>query len=269
MGSGTDVAIEAADVTLMRSDLRGVVTAVRALAADHADHQGEPRWAFGYNLVLVPVAAGVLYPIWGMLLVADPGGAGHGLVFRVGGRQQPPAQAGSRRRPEKGSMIGSPFLEGRDRYERAMEGWVDNTHDDAFTHTVRSWTIVPGVESAPAAPPPRATRCGPRARARSRGRGPRPRRTSALAGARMVGGLHQAPDGGGRSGTGLRFLVDAGIEVARLASRRPSCRAKPRPRLALGRRSRLLGARHAGWIDLPGSCFTYSAAGARSSGPGR
>ena len=34
-------------------------------------------------------------------------------------------------------MIGSPYLEGRDRYERAMDGWVDNTHEDAFTHTVR------------------------------------------------------------------------------------------------------------------------------------
>ena len=34
-------------------------------------------------------------------------------------------------------MIGSPFLAGRDRYERVMEGWVDNTHDAAFTHTVR------------------------------------------------------------------------------------------------------------------------------------
>ena len=34
-------------------------------------------------------------------------------------------------------MIGSPFLAGRDRYERVMDGWVDNTHDAAFTHTVR------------------------------------------------------------------------------------------------------------------------------------
>ena len=34
-------------------------------------------------------------------------------------------------------MIGSPYLAGRDRYERVMEGWVDNTHDTAFTHTVR------------------------------------------------------------------------------------------------------------------------------------
>jgi len=34
-------------------------------------------------------------------------------------------------------VIGSPYLEGRDRCERAMDGWVDNTHEDAFTHTVR------------------------------------------------------------------------------------------------------------------------------------
>ena len=43
-------------------------------------------------------------------------------------------------------MIGSPFLAGRDRYERVMEGWVDNTHDAAFTHTVRITDPDGGVE---------------------------------------------------------------------------------------------------------------------------
>jgi len=43
-------------------------------------------------------------------------------------------------------VIGSPFLAGRDRYERVMEGWVDNTHDAAFTHTVRITDPDGGVE---------------------------------------------------------------------------------------------------------------------------
>jgi len=45
-------------------------------------------------------------------------------------------------------MITSPHLAGRDRYERSMEGWVDNTHEDAFTHTVRLTDDDAGVELA-------------------------------------------------------------------------------------------------------------------------
>jgi Cu+-exporting ATPase len=68
MGSGTDVAIEAADVTLMRGDLRGVVTAIELSHRTIRVIRQNLAWAFGYNLVLVPVAAGVLYPIWGIQL---------------------------------------------------------------------------------------------------------------------------------------------------------------------------------------------------------
>ena len=50
-------------------------------------------------------------------------------------------------------MIGSPFLAGRDRYERVMEGWVDNTHDAAFTHTVRITDPDGGVEVSLVATP--------------------------------------------------------------------------------------------------------------------
>src|SRR5574341_1176021 len=66
-------------------------------------------------------------------------------------------QAAVRRRagPVRRQVIGSPFLTGRDRYERAMEGWVDNTHADAFTHTVRLTDPDAGVEvSAVCTPPP-------------------------------------------------------------------------------------------------------------------
>ena len=68
MGSGTDVAIEAADVTLMRSDLNGVVTAVLLSRRTIQIIRENLAWAFGYNLVLVPVAAGALYPLWGITL---------------------------------------------------------------------------------------------------------------------------------------------------------------------------------------------------------
>jgi Cu+-exporting ATPase len=68
MGSGTDVAIEAADVTLMRGDLRGVVTAIDLSRQTIRVIRQNLAWAFGYNLVLVPVAAGVLYPVAGIVL---------------------------------------------------------------------------------------------------------------------------------------------------------------------------------------------------------
>ncbi len=68
MGTGTDVAIEAADVTLMRGDLRGVVTAIELSHRTIQIIKENLGWAFGYNLVLVPVAAGALYPIWGIVL---------------------------------------------------------------------------------------------------------------------------------------------------------------------------------------------------------
>jgi P-type Cu+ transporter len=68
MGSGTDVAIEAADVTLMRGDLRGVVVAIELSHRTIRIIRENLAWAFGYNLVLVPVAAGVLYPVSGILL---------------------------------------------------------------------------------------------------------------------------------------------------------------------------------------------------------
>jgi Cu+-exporting ATPase len=68
IGTGTDVAIEAADVVLISGDLRGVVS---ALAVSHATMRNIKQnlfWAFGYNAALIPVAAGVLYPIWGVQL---------------------------------------------------------------------------------------------------------------------------------------------------------------------------------------------------------
>ena len=79
MGSGTDVAIEAADVTLVRGDLRSVVGAIDLSRRTISVIKQNLVWAFGYNVVLIPVAAGVLYPLWGVLL--SPILAGAAMAF--------------------------------------------------------------------------------------------------------------------------------------------------------------------------------------------
>lgn len=68
IGTGTDAAIEAADVTLLRGDLRGVVTALRLSKATIRTVKQNLFWAFIYNLLGIPVAAGLLYPFFGILL---------------------------------------------------------------------------------------------------------------------------------------------------------------------------------------------------------
>jgi Cu+-exporting ATPase len=79
MGAGTDVAIEAADVTLMRGELTAVVDAVRLSRRTIRIVKENLAWAFGYNVVLIPVAAGVLYPVSGVLL--SPVLAGAAMAF--------------------------------------------------------------------------------------------------------------------------------------------------------------------------------------------
>jgi len=68
IGTGTDVAIEAADVVLMSGDLRGVTNAIALSQATIRNIKQNLFWAFAYNAVLIPVAAGALYPLNGMLL---------------------------------------------------------------------------------------------------------------------------------------------------------------------------------------------------------
>ncbi|MEQ3672433.1 heavy metal translocating P-type ATPase [Pseudophaeobacter sp.] len=68
IGTGTDVAIEAADVVLVSGDLRGVQDALMISRATMRNIRQNLGWAFGYNLLLVPVAAGALYPFGGPLL---------------------------------------------------------------------------------------------------------------------------------------------------------------------------------------------------------
>ncbi|PYO02860.1 MAG: cadmium-translocating P-type ATPase [Candidatus Rokuibacteriota bacterium] len=79
MGSGTDVAIEAADVTLMRGDVAGVEVALELSRRTIQIVKQNLGWAFGYNVLLIPVAAGVFYPIAGVLL--SPILAGAAMAF--------------------------------------------------------------------------------------------------------------------------------------------------------------------------------------------
>ncbi|HEY6084138.1 MAG TPA: HAD-IC family P-type ATPase, partial [Nitrospira sp.] len=68
MGSGTDVAMESAGITLVKGDLKALVRARRLSEATMRNIRQNLFFAFAYNMVGVPIAAGLLYPLWGLLL---------------------------------------------------------------------------------------------------------------------------------------------------------------------------------------------------------
>ncbi len=68
MGSGTDVAIEAADITLINKDLKSVASAIELSKKTMRTIKLNLFWAFGYNIILIPVAMGILYPFFHILL---------------------------------------------------------------------------------------------------------------------------------------------------------------------------------------------------------
>ena len=160
-------------------------------------------------------------------------------------------------------MITSPCLSGRDRYERSMEGWVDNTHDDAFTHTVRLVDDDAGVElEAVCTPSPGYEVLQAAARATAGAVDPAAlERFGQLVGARMVAGFGRRLTELAGQGPGARLLVDAAIEVARLARQTAKVPREATAGLAAGGARACWDLDTTGWIDLPGSCFTYSGAG--------
>jgi Cu+-exporting ATPase len=78
IGTGADVALEAADITLMRGDPRDVTKAIGLSKATMKTIRQNLFWAFFYNLLLIPLAAGVLYPFF------HASGVPHGLGFVLG-----------------------------------------------------------------------------------------------------------------------------------------------------------------------------------------
>jgi Cu+-exporting ATPase len=79
IGTGTDVAIAASDITLISGDLQGILTAIKLSRATMENIKQNLFFAFIYNVIGIPVAAGVFYPIFGILL--NPILAGAAMAF--------------------------------------------------------------------------------------------------------------------------------------------------------------------------------------------
>jgi Cu+-exporting ATPase len=79
IGTGADVAMEASDVTLVGGDPRAVATAIRLSRQTRRVIRQNLFWAFGYNVVLIPVAMGALYPLFGVTL--NPAVAAAAMAF--------------------------------------------------------------------------------------------------------------------------------------------------------------------------------------------
>jgi Cu+-exporting ATPase len=83
IGTGTDVAIAASDITLISGDLQGIVTAIALSRATMENIRQNLFFAYIYNLAGIPIAAGVLFPIFGWLLSPIIAGAAMALSSRA------------------------------------------------------------------------------------------------------------------------------------------------------------------------------------------
>jgi Cu+-exporting ATPase len=81
IGTGTDVAIEASDVTLIKDDLRAVATAMRLSRRTMTTIKTNLFWAFFYNIIGIPIAAGVLFPFFGAKGLLNPMLASAAMAF--------------------------------------------------------------------------------------------------------------------------------------------------------------------------------------------
>ena len=101
IGTGTDVAMEASDITIIRGDLLPIVTAVSLSKATMRTIRQNLFWAFAYNVALIPLAAGVFYPAFGVLLNPIYAAAARSPGTSAGGgssRRRSPRTAPSPRR---------------------------------------------------------------------------------------------------------------------------------------------------------------------------
>ena len=107
MGTGTDVAIESAAVTLVKGDLRGIAKAIRLSHATMRNVRQNLFFAFFYNSIGVPVAAGVLYPFFGVLL--SP------VFAAAAARSRSPTPTRGSSRPRRSSARAAPRIPDRGR----------------------------------------------------------------------------------------------------------------------------------------------------------
>ena len=129
IGAGTDVAIEASDITLMKDDLLGVPQAIRLSFATMRTIRQNLFWAFIYNIIGIPIAAGVLYPFWGILLNPEFAAAAMAMSSVSVVQQLPPAAPHLAPRPQRikkeGSLLSTAEYPGRSERPRPYPPTVE------------------------------------------------------------------------------------------------------------------------------------------------